>query len=387
VTTVLVEDVRRITAIPDPVVRNLQITQAYHDLSLGMAALTGAGANWCTFATWASKQAGQSIRREDLLRAFERLLHEEPEVQDDATALLEAGAGLGGHRPRSLSGAVALLWDAVNPAAAFERTSDAVARGNRKVFEEIGAEFANFLALFSGGRPDAAEIATFMAGLREGAPPAGQGLLREAFSHYLQALDVVAPRQKAQLLLLANLKIGFHEQTRLQPEIVEAMNAPVVDPHTLRGRLVAELFPDPGSRVRYWLARLARRAAPLLSARDRLAAETQRIGRRVITASMMTLDLPGGRLVRLGEDLGGHFPDVLASVEQPELATFLRLVDPTPDRSQGASVEDWGDLDQRMRFIANLFRTYHLTAALLEAPFDASQVLDLRAGRLPQGRL
>ena len=59
------------------------------------------------------------------------------------------------------------------------------------------------------------------------------------------------------MLLLANLEIGFHERARLQPEIVEAMNAPVVDPKDLRRRLVTELFPNPTSRIRYWLARLA----------------------------------------------------------------------------------------------------------------------------------
>jgi len=40
-------------------VRNLRITQCY-------SALAGA-ANWCSFATWVSKQAGQTIRGEDLL--------------------------------------------------------------------------------------------------------------------------------------------------------------------------------------------------------------------------------------------------------------------------------------------------------------------------------
>src|SRR5262245_42975732 len=42
----------------DPVLRNLLITQCYHDLSAGIAELlTGGNANWCTFATWASKTA------------------------------------------------------------------------------------------------------------------------------------------------------------------------------------------------------------------------------------------------------------------------------------------------------------------------------------------
>jgi hypothetical protein len=64
-----VADVERIAALTDPVGRNLQITQCYCELSRAFAARTGAGpANWCTFATWASKQAGQTIREEDLAR-------------------------------------------------------------------------------------------------------------------------------------------------------------------------------------------------------------------------------------------------------------------------------------------------------------------------------
>ena len=67
----LLDDVDRIAGIRDPTLRNLQITLCYHELSQSVAGLLGRSANWCTFATWASKQAGQTIRREDLVRTFE----------------------------------------------------------------------------------------------------------------------------------------------------------------------------------------------------------------------------------------------------------------------------------------------------------------------------
>jgi hypothetical protein len=63
-------EVEGAAAIADPVLRNLRITECCHRLSLAMAACTGAGANWCTFATWASRQAGRTIRGEDLLERF-----------------------------------------------------------------------------------------------------------------------------------------------------------------------------------------------------------------------------------------------------------------------------------------------------------------------------
>ena len=88
--TPTVADVDRIAALVDPVVRNLQITQCYHELSTAVAALTGPLANWCTFATWASKQAGQSIRKEDLARTFEALLVRSRSATNAIDALAEA---------------------------------------------------------------------------------------------------------------------------------------------------------------------------------------------------------------------------------------------------------------------------------------------------------
>ncbi len=384
---VTVDSVRQIAANRDPVVRNLQITQAYHDLATAMAHLTGAGANWCAMATWASKQAGQSIRREDLVRAFERLLRGTPAVEVQAEAVLAASGTPAAQQPRSLGGAVEALWEALNPAAAFERTSAAVARGNLKVFEEIGYEFARFLDLFANGQPDAAQLARFYDAFRPGEPPQGQRYLRQAFAHYVQALDATDAHNKAQLMLLANLEIGFHEQTRLQPEIVEAMNAPVVDPRVLRRRLVDELFPNPASRLRYWLARLAGRMRSLLTARDKLADETQRIGRLVVTETMMTLAMPDGRVLALGDDLGRTFPVELQTIDQVELAALLRQVDPTADSTSGSGAVDWGDLPDRMHFITDLFRVYHLVPVMYDAPFSAEQTAAIRRGVQPPGRL
>lgn len=381
-----VREVRSIAAVDDPVFRNLQITQAYHELSLSMCDLTGAGANWCTVATWASKQAGQSIRREDLAAAFEHLLRAQPRVEDRAFEVLEAGSAVSGYRPRSLGGAIEALWEAINPVAAFDRTSDAVARGNRKVFEEIGAEFARFLELYATVPPADVALQAFLEGLRPGDPPGGQRYLREAFTHYAEAIRTEDPKVKAELLLLANLEIGFHEQTRLQPEIVEAMNAPVVDPKRLRKRLVAELFPDRTSRVRYWLARLARRMGPFLRARDQLAEDAQRAGRQVVTAALMTLTVPPDEVLWLGGDPPGRFPEILATIQSPALLALLNSAGAGPDASGGA-VRDWGDLAQRMRYIAGLFRTYHLSQALLGLPFTEAQVAEIRAGRRPSGAL
>ena len=87
------------------------------------------------------------------------------------------------------------LWAALEPTSAFARASDAVARGNLKVFEEIGREFARLLALpTSGGAVDPTEFESFRDSLRPGDPPDGQGYLRQAFSSYVEALREPTPK-------------------------------------------------------------------------------------------------------------------------------------------------------------------------------------------------
>ena len=84
--------------------------------------------------------------------------------------------------------------------------------------------------------------------------------MRDAFIHYLAALTERDDKARAELMLLANLEIGFHEQTRLQPEIREAMDAPMYEPGALRRRLMDELFPNPTSQWRLAAARLTGQA-------------------------------------------------------------------------------------------------------------------------------
>src|SRR5882762_8238232 len=138
-----IDEIYRIARLGDPILRNLQITQCYYEISQSVAGLTGFSANWCTFATWASKQAGQTIRQEDLLRAFEERCYLSAEISaalaDIASNLESTGAKLQAQLPRET------ILRILNPAAAFARAGAAVTRGNKKVFEEIGREFARFL--------------------------------------------------------------------------------------------------------------------------------------------------------------------------------------------------------------------------------------------------
>lgn len=384
-----VADVDRIAGLGDPILRNLQITQCYFELSTRVAERTGGGANWCTFATWASKQAGQTIRKQDLGRALQRALTQPPALNDLAPAMAPAG-------PHAAAEAAAearvdeSIWEILDPTAPFDRASTAVAQGNRKVFAEIGRVFAAFAGdCLDDTQQDEANIAAFCATLRPGPPPDGQEYLRQAFASYYAALFAADPQARAERLLFANVAIGLHEQTRLQPEIVEALDAPVVDPRDLTRRLLAVLSPYPSWVMAPWalLRRLLGR--PLLAeiAAERTVVRLRELARRIVTDHLMTLALPGGVYLRLGHDLRASYPISLQHIVAPDLQALLAGVDPTPDSVADTGAVDWGDLGERLHFIADMFRCYQETPLLLEPPFTPVQVAALQAGRVPPGEL
>ncbi|MBP2335678.1 hypothetical protein JOF41_001856 [Saccharothrix coeruleofusca] len=383
-----VPDVDRIVAHADPVVRNLQITHCYHRLSRALAARTGGWANWCTFAVWASKQVGQSIRQEDLARTLERLLKSSPETA--ARVELVARSLRRALPRRGLDDLERVVRRAVVATARLDAVSEATARGNLKVFEEIAREFARFLAEFADDAvADEQRIARFRDGLRPGQPPEGQDRLRRAFTRYHEAMSTADPKQRAELLLLANIEVGLHEQTRLQPEITAALEAPLVDPRALERRLFRLLLPDnPVLRwLRMALVIVLGRRGPVRVAGEQLADHVRAVARRAVTAHLMTLALPGGELLELDEDLPARFPPLLDRLSHPELLALLRVVDPTPDSLLDTAARDWSDLPDRMHYIADMFRCHAQRADLLDPPFTGEQVEAITSGRRPAGRL
>jgi hypothetical protein len=336
-------DVDRITRLPDPVTRNREITACYHELSAAMATRLGDVANWCTFAAWASHQAGCTIRGEDLQRAVEQRLA--------TSVVLSEVAPEQANRLRAV----------LRQQAPLRRASVAVARGNLKVFAEIGREFARFLA----GTP----LPAFLDSLRSGDPPEGQRLLRNAFAAYAKAAQLVDPHQRAQQVLYANLLIGFHEQTRLQPEIREALDIVRHDLEDLRPLLLKQLLPAWWQRARHFLAGTFRRKMPLDVVIDRLIDEVCREIREITTAELMTLELPTG-IVRLGTKLNTRYPATLEQINDAALAALIERIESgyaniaTRDR-------DWSDFDYRMHFIGGLFRSYQERAEMLQAPVPA----------------
>ena len=382
-----IEQIDTITAVADPVLRNLQITQCYCELSSLFAERIGPGANWCTFATWASKQAGETIRHEDLQRTLENLLKNEPEIEVAlllvATLAKQSGAQqtFDQLRQSTLSNMVATV---------AMHAADAVSRGNKKVFEEIGREFSRFITTcLSDTSYDQSHIDNFCQQLRSGLPPDGQEYLRKGFSCYYKAFFEKDLKKKVQLNLLANLLIGLHEQNRLQPEITEALNSSVPNVEQVKSNVLDNLFSGANlwTRFRLFFQHFFGKTSLLDKAIESLLQRIQYHLRMILTEHLMTLTLPPDNCLHLGKDLSMPYPVDLKELSNPDLLSLLVQIDPTPNSLLESGAVDWANLQERMHYIADLFRCYHQSKELFDGAFTTEQVDAMKNGRLPGGRL
>ena len=253
----------------------------------------------------------------------------------------------------------------------------------RRSYEEIAREFARFLPVIaSGRRADPSAIDAFCAGLRPGPPPDGQQLLADAFRAYYGARFTTDYVKAAQLVLLANLKVGFHEQTRLQPEIKAAIDAgvdPSRRPAASRQELADRPVAVPSRVLRFWLPWVRRRYDALVRA---IAGEAAHVSEEVVTEHLMSITLPPARVLPLGRDLDLPVPAALEHLDNADLLALL-----APLGSAGGGAPDWADLHYRMRYIAALFRCEQQDPALLGPPFTDEQIESIRGGAVPSGDL
>ncbi len=365
--TLSVIDVANIAATAEPILRNHRITVGYWRLAQAMRERLPGGASWCAFGTWASRQAGCSIRKEDVERAVARRLRAriaDRFILREVHQLLRIPetrlARVAGNLSQGLPG--------------IDRAADALARGNQLIFAEIGHEYARFLA--AGG-------ARFDDGFRPGPAPQGQDLLRSAFHHYAQAETTADPALRAQRLFLGNVEIALHEQTMAQPLIREAMDASllhVVEARRLVFARLEELVA--GSPIGVIHTSTARRV--LHSAVDEISEELRAVLRTIVTERMMGIELPGERRLRLGSDVVAPFPASLLALSEPALLRRLATLDLTPNSTTGSGTVDWANLADRMHYLVDFFRCYHEDASLFDAPFTDVQLAAIDAGALPE---
>jgi len=381
-----VEQVNQIASLNDAVVRNLQITQCYCELSAVFAKAMGDYANWCTFATWASKQAGQTIRHEDLQRTIESLLRNVPEIETALSLIITLAKQMGAQQDfdKLLNTSIGIIIQST-----INRASDAVGRGNKKVFEEIAAEFALFISTcFNDVTYTQSSVDEFCKHLKPGLPPEGQDYLQKAFRCYYKALFENDVKKKSELNFFANLQVGFHEQNRLQPEIAEALNASAIDVQQIKNEWLSHLFSGSNflTRIRLFFQRLFGKTL-LDKAIESLLERIQNHIRVILTAHLMTITLPPDNLLHLSKDLVIQFPVDLQQLTNVDLLALLTQIDPTKDSVLQSGATDWADLHERMHFITDMFRCYHESKDLFDTAFSTEQIEAIKNGSIPVGRL
>jgi hypothetical protein len=378
-------EMEAIAALPDPVQRNLQITLAYHDLNHALATRLGyKNGNWCAYTTWASKMAGSFIRGERSSLSVQKYLEHAGYVRQALARLNQVLARF--NQTISLKpGFLAAIIDQVTDEVAAH-----IGHGNQLVFAEMGPHFAHFLETFAGSTTyDETELARFLSGRFIAGPlgDGGQDMLIAAFSHYYEAMFVPESKARAELILLANLCIAYHEQTRLQEALTRAMNAP----------LELKLETAAVDATYRWLqANLPPLiAGPVWSIWQKplrlLAHRIAREWRSTMTRWFMMIKLPAETL-RLGQDVplletGEMFPAELRRLQHPALLALLQELDGTLDSSRGSAANDWACLRDRMNFLVDFFRSRQQDIRLYQQPFYDAQLAVIRAGGIPAGPL
>lgn len=363
-------DLRRIAQLTEPVLRNLLITQRYHDLSQALAGVLGqADANWSTFATWASKTAGRSIREEDLPPEFTAFLTKEAALDERFTRFYRKLGPLARFFPR---------LDPLEVArAVIDEIALQIAEGNLRVYAELAPLFAEFSQFRDVTARSDAAFAAFLGKLTPGpVDQGGQDALRAAFQSYYRAAGCTDPAERAELILLGNVMIGLHEQTRLQDAIAGALNAPFSERVYVR-------FGAFGPALLHPLFRALIRGGLRL-----FAGKLLDDWRRLATRFMMKLATPSGAELHLGQDLPpAPFDPLLAKPKNAELVALLERYDANLDTTRGSAAIDWAVLHDRMGFIADLFRLNQRDASWFGQPFEALQRSDFEQGRVPTGKL
>jgi hypothetical protein len=288
--------VSEVTSMPDAIERNRWITRGYHELAAAVGEIIGReNANWLCFGQWASAEAGRAIRKESI------------------PALVRPIFG----------GAV----------------SDAVARGNACVFEDVSQPFSRFVLAFAAYRvgmpvPTDEQARTTLAALCEHPQLAASRDLCRAFVAYTDALLLrdtpgdAAATARAQRILVGNISIGAHEQIVAQPFVQDAI---------------------PGGSV--------------------LA---------IMATAQMALRLPQG-LLELDEDVpapdylkGAFFPACLAELRDAEALELCTRFGQDPGSILHSDAPNWESYDERMGYIFTLERAFQQDPFIFDMPNDDS---------------
>lgn len=345
-----------LSSMPDAV-RNDNITLAYHRLSEQLAQYLDdeKNANWCTFAVWGSLSAGAGIRTTDPPVRVAEAIRRLPLSQRVRLRMLEqlsAVRSTGRRLP-----------------------SRALAAGNRGVFYEMGMAYVLFLEV--SRRAGESTIRDQMVEFRDRMPvlPVSLGrawphvdreLLVGGFEAYCWAKVSESAKERAEWMLLANLRLGEYEQRRLQNWLTIAIHEPL---------------------IRWKEAQLERGKPQTVSPWMHHGWE------RLMAHRVLAVEL-GGQTIPVTQDLGeppgyAFLPPDLRSIDNPSLRDLLARLDhyhlQVGDEwsGEGTAVASWVNIDQRLRFVAALFRSRQQYPAVFQAPYPDTDRAAIAAGRDP----
>lgn len=352
-------------------IRNLQITLGYYKVGRMLRGFASThNVNWFGFGAFASKTAGQAIRHEELPGPLKSAMIRAAGYDNTAVYLhkvLEPATQVQTSEQRT-DGIIAEI---------LTQVSLLLSKGNLMIFEEVAKPFANFAATFRREwRPNDTK---FQAFLQKNFKPGhysdgGQEWLRESCVCYYQARYSTNAKEKAELILTGNLLLGFHEQSRLQPVIEKSIALPF---DLLTGGTAQEEDQKPRSGWRD----LAQRAKLI----------TRQMVLRTITRMWMAYSLPT-RNLNVGRDLVAptgmvNFPPELIIIENPRCRELNDKFESSSKTLTGSAAGNWGNLMDRMHFLASFFRSYQNYKSLHGKPFVNKQIAQIEAGRFPEGPL
>ena len=382
-------DPLRISSIaehPEPVLRNLQITQTYSEINLALSELLGKNnVSWCAYATWASKTAGKFIRLENVDAAIEEFLRGKDWAKELIRVIPGAMTWFGWRVKINNS----FLLNILNETARAAATE--VAKGNLLVFAELAPLYVQFMQLITPHLDQKEQnLVAFLNYLQQNQIEGNSyQKLVQAYSAYQEAIFEADPKAKAELIFYANVLVGYHEQIRLNPAINNSLNAPIEQ--IFKKRLLGGLERLVEASIPGFLFLLL---SPLL--KNSLTPVVHRMAtdwRKISTKFLMQIEVPDGHL-DLSEDIpliayepGKMFPEELAEIRNPALLKVLAELDHSSNSSKGSAAKDWGNLGERMNFIADFFRSAQQDAHLFWPPFNAQQTALIKQGEVPSGKL
>jgi hypothetical protein len=363
--------VTQIAGTTDPVLRNLLITQRYHEFAVALRdGGAGADATWCAFAVWASKTAGATIRGEVLPQRARELFEQ---CDESSGGILDRFNHTAQNfvRKRLSHDHLTQVADEVNT-----DVSKSIADGNLLVFAELAPLFTTLLdARQASAKPDRGTlIAALDPGLSTLNDTAGYRGIIDAFHGYADALSAAGDRSCT--VLRANVLAVAHEQQRLQPKIDAALGAAVSD-------TIKKVVED--DVVHHVPTQRARRVLDGLT--NEVCGVMERAWDTALTETIMQL-VTKSETFDLRADVPplptGMFPAELMDLSGTDAALAFAVWDRTGGTGAPSGAEDWADLHQRMNFIVNLFRSRQRQDALFEPPFNDAQVTALHRGERPE---